>query len=163
MAMTADWAADLDEVERPKPEPRRVERPVDILSFIVAGNATFTLSGRTTRFTYRVRANDAGTLFFVGVLSGPDNNADYSYLGTLRSARGENLTLTKKSRAGDDAQSVRAFRWFWRALTEKDEASLAKVEFRHEGRCGRCNRLLTVPESLDRGIGPECWERMGGE
>ena len=28
------------------------------------------------------------------------------------------------------------------------------------GRCGKCGRTLTDPESIDRGIGPECWSRM---
>jgi hypothetical protein len=32
------------------------------------------------------------------------------------------------------------------------------LEVWHEGRCGRCGRALTVPESVERGIGPECWE-----
>jgi Family of unknown function (DUF6011) len=27
--------------------------------------------------------------------------------------------------------------------------------------CGRCGRRLTNPLSLERGIGPECWEKMG--
>lgn len=28
------------------------------------------------------------------------------------------------------------------------------------GRCGKCGRTLTDPESIERGIGPECWSRM---
>lgn len=28
------------------------------------------------------------------------------------------------------------------------------------GRCGRCNRTLTDAVSRDRGIGPDCWEKM---
>lgn len=162
MTMTADWADTLDEVEAAAPKPRRIERPVDILAYAAAGNATFTLQGRHSRFTYRVRLNDAGTLYFVGVLTGSDNTSDYSYLGTVACEERAPYKHGRKSRVGEDAPSVRAFAWFWRALTTKDEEALAQVEFRHEGRCGRCNRLLTVPESLDRGIGPECWEKMGG-
>jgi hypothetical protein len=26
----------------------------------------------------------------------------------------------------------------------------------HAGHCGKCNRLLTVPESVESGLGPEC-------
>ncbi|HUW44785.1 MAG TPA: DUF6011 domain-containing protein [Dehalococcoidia bacterium] len=29
-----------------------------------------------------------------------------------------------------------------------------------ETRCRVCGRLLTVPESVDRGIGPVCWARL---
>src|ERR1019366_4832357 len=35
----------------------------------------------------------------------------------------------------------------------------ANLEVWHEGKCGRCGRKLTVPESIERGIGPEC-ERL---
>jgi len=159
MAMVADWADALDEVE-PEEKRRRITRPIDILSYAGGGNATFTLVGRSSRFTYRVRLNDDGNLYFVGVLSGSDNNADYSYLGTVRVAEHSRYSHGRKSRVGEDAPSVKAFAWFWRALVEKDEDALAKVEFWHEGRCGRCGRLLTVPESVERGIGPECWARM---
>jgi hypothetical protein len=27
--------------------------------------------------------------------------------------------------------------------------------------CGRCGRKLTVPVSIERGIGPVCWSPMG--
>ena len=30
------------------------------------------------------------------------------------------------------------------------------VQVWHEGRCGKCGRKLTVPESLTSGLGPEC-------
>jgi hypothetical protein len=33
----------------------------------------------------------------------------------------------------------------------------------HEGKCGRCGRLLTVPSSIESGIGPECSKIMRGE
>jgi hypothetical protein len=32
----------------------------------------------------------------------------------------------------------------------------------HEGRCGRCGRRLTVPESIESGYGPECIGKIGG-
>ena len=36
------------------------------------------------------------------------------------------------------------------------------LEVWHEGRCGRCNRALTVPESIASGIGPECAKHVLG-
>ena len=36
----------------------------------------------------------------------------------------------------------------------------ANVEINHEGRCGRCGRALTVPESVASGIGPESALKM---
>jgi hypothetical protein len=34
-------------------------------------------------------------------------------------------------------------------------------EIRHVGKCGRCGRTLTDPDSINRGIGPDCAEMMG--
>ena len=33
---------------------------------------------------------------------------------------------------------------------------ITKADGWHEGRCGRCGRKLTVPESIEAGYGPEC-------
>jgi hypothetical protein len=128
----------------------------DALRFILAGNARFTLvSGKTgARFTFRVaRAKDADRrLWFVSVLSGPNNEADFSYLGLIGDDR--SFRLTKKSRASADAPSVRAFAWtLGRLVGSRD---IADAQIWHEGRCGRCGRALTVPESIERGLGPEC-------
>jgi Family of unknown function (DUF6011) len=64
----------------------------------------------------------------------------------------------QKSRVGREAPSAKAFDWAWRALTKGTMP--ANLEVWHEGRCGRCGRKLTVPESIARGIGPECAGRM---
>lgn len=36
--------------------------------------------------------------------------------------------------------------------------ALDRVEVWHEGSCGRCGRKLTVPSSIETGLGPECAE-----
>lgn len=126
----------------------------DAALFVKAGDAIFTVrSVRTgTRFTFRVTVcEDRPELFFVKVLTGSDNSGDYQYLGTIRDgvwAHG------RKSRITPDAPSARAFAW----LAPRLLAGIvpADVEIFHEGRCGRCARRLTVPESVARGIGPEC-------
>jgi hypothetical protein len=33
------------------------------------------------------------------------------------------------------------------------------MELWHEGRCGKCGRALTVPESIESGLGPVCESR----
>ena len=30
----------------------------------------------------------------------------------------------------------------------------------HSGRCGCCGRVLTDPEAISRGFGPECWKKV---
>jgi hypothetical protein len=42
-----------------------------------------------------------------------------------------------------------------------DECELPKgLKVHHEGRCCRCGRKLTVPESIETGLGPECASRL---
>jgi len=124
--------------------------------FILAGNATFTLvSAKTgTRFTYRIRAKevDGGKmLHFVSVLTGADNENDFTFLGTV--FEGKTFRHSAKSRIGLDALSARAFTWaFGRIITD----SLTDASVHHEGKCGRCGRKLTVPRSIEIGLGPEC-------
>lgn len=45
-----------------------------------------------------------------------------------------------------------------RKLTLDEAASWGKAT----GTCIVCARRLDVPESVDRGVGPVCWSRMGG-
>lgn len=134
----------------------RLTDPGDALAFIRAGHARFTLvSGRTgTRFTYKVRrCDDAGKeLWFVSLLTGADNEASYTYLGTLREQ--QSYVHGRKSRVGADAPGVKAFAWAYDAL--RNGVMPRELEVWHEGRCGRCGRALTVPESVVRGLGPEC-------
>lgn len=123
--------------------------------FVFAGNSIFTLVSKRTghRFTYGVRKAKNADVYFVNLLVGPNNMKDYMYLGIVKS--NGRFALTEKSRNGWEAQSVKAISWFLSHI-ESDQ-----VEMYHAGRCGRCRRRLTVPESIISGIGPECAKAMG--
>lgn len=128
--------------------------------FALAGNATFTLvSLKTgTRFTYRVQvAEDNATMHFVSVLNGPDNTRDYRYFGFIR--RGVFFHGGAKAKIAADAPSVKAFQWFW--VNTARSVEMPALEIHHAGRCGRCGRALTVPESIRSGFGSDCLEKMG--
>lgn len=135
----------------------------DFKSFALAGSARFTLVSRRTgtRFTYWVRAGDDPTrpIWFVRVLTGSDNENDYTYLGTI-SANDLKFWHGRKSPISSGAPSARAFEWSWNNHLRYDHIPDG-LEVWHEGRCGRCGRTLTTPESVARGIGPECAEKMG--
>jgi len=120
-------------------------------AFALAGNATLTLESLKTgaHFTYKVSKKEGADFFFVSVLSGPDNTSDYSYIGCLPAGR---RFVPKKGRT--PPPSAKGFDFFWRALTTGRVPSTLAVW--HEGRCGRCSRKLTVPESIESGIGPVC-------
>lgn len=130
-----------------------------VSAFVFGGKAIFTIVSRATgtRFTYRVtKGKERGASpapYFVSLLTGPDNTSDYSYIGCVFPSHPHVLVLTKASAAGPDAPSVKAFRWLLKCI-EADRFS--SIEFWHEGRCGRCGRRLTDPESIASGFGPEC-------
>jgi hypothetical protein len=130
--------------------------------FMLGGNATITIvSGKTgTRFTYKIRKADQDEVWFVSLLSGPDNERDYSYLGRL-DASGKLWAGRRTPKPGDvgvGAPSSLAFAYAWGRV----QAGLMRdsLEIWHEGRCGRCNRKLTVPASIESGFGPECAGRI---
>lgn len=161
-----EWAAEDARLGRSWPSPM-VE--VDqIRRFVLAGNATFTIVslGTGTRFTYRVRSTSRGpksamagvtvaerAVHHVAVLTGPSNEQDYQFLGTV--FPNKKYVAGRKSKIAPDAPSARAFTWFWIRLASGRGPSRV-AEFWHEGRCGRCGRCLTVPESIASGLGPEC-------
>lgn len=138
-------------------ERNRLKTIDAVREFVLAGNATLTLVSNATgaRFTYKVHRRDVTTPYFVSLLRGPDNNLDYQYLGYLKEVNDDvHYWHGVKSKIGRDAPSARAFIWFWQRV--RDGRLPESLEIWHEGRCGRCGRKLTVPESLARGIGPEC-------
>ena len=125
--------------------------------FLLAGNARVTFVSEKTgaRFTYRVRAKkvDGGkVLHFVGVLTGSNNEDDYTFLGTV--FEGTKFVHGRKSEIAPTAPSAKAFGWAWSHLATG--ALPPSCEVHHEGRCGRCGRALTVPESIESGLGPVC-------
>lgn len=129
-------------------------------AFILAGNATFTATSPKTgaRFTFKVRVSkqkEGDTrppVHFVSVMTGPDNEDHFEFFGTVFG--GDTFRHGAKARVTSDAPSAKAFAWiFPRVIAEAD---LHGVEIHHEGKCGRCGRKLTVPESIEIGLGPVC-------
>jgi len=129
-----------------------------------AGKSTVTfLSKNGNRFTYKVNKlkeeyktdPNGDDLFFVSVMNGPDNERNYSYMGTVFAKKnGEKVfKLTRKSKVTKEAMSLKAFVYVMHNLYRN---TLNGVQIFHEGRCGRCGRKLTVPASILNGIGPEC-------
>ena len=142
----------------PGTDSARISDTAHALRFMLAGNAhvTFVSTKTGTRFTYRVRQGEPRpgdtkpAPHFVAVLtSGSDG---YEYLGCIFG--GKMYSHGKKSRIGYEAPSARAFAWVWKHLS--GGTAPEGCEIHHEGRCGHCNRRLTVPSSLATGLGPEC-------
>lgn len=129
--------------------------PDQVKRFVLAGNARITIrSTKTgTRFTYRIRKSDDGKVWFVSLLNGADNDTSYVFFGLIRDNR--TFVHSRKSSITQDAPSAKAFHWFYHQVLDQGRMPEG-LEVWHEGRCGRCARPLTVPESIESGFGPEC-------
>lgn len=126
-----------------------------IIKFILGGNAIFTIQNIQSgnRYTYKVQRKEVSkdkVMWFVKLLSGPNNVLDYTYLGMIHDMK---FKATKATR--NAGVPFKAFQWFWTTLL-KEKSLPKKVKFYHSGRCGRCGRKLTVPKSIESGFGPEC-------
>lgn len=135
-----------------------------VLSYLLGGKGTVTLLNRESerRHTYRIQAPGKtaeerrnAEILFVSVLTGPENTKDYSYIGIIVRRTGEFKT-TKKSRLPMSDKRVSGFSWLMRQACRETLENYPHVEVRHHNRCGCCGRLLTVPQSIDTGLGPVC-------
>jgi hypothetical protein len=145
--------------------------------FFFGGKAIFTVENTQTNehVTYKIKITKPTPKFrFSSILlcqmTGTNNENHYSYVGKVnRSLWTERATqkvhaagtvdLTKGSKFADGSQQVIRGRWIVDHIVNNKPIP-DYLNVRHAGKCGRCGRTLTTPESLDRGIGPECWGIM---
>lgn len=127
--------------------------PIQAYEFMVAGNSTVTLKSTKTgkHFTYKLKKAKDKAILFVSLLFG-DNASDYIYIGCIFDDKG--LKTTKASKCTSDAPGFKAFSWAWNNIKRLNIPDALEVW--HEGRCGRCGRKLTEPESIACGLGPVC-------
>lgn len=130
--------------------------------FVTAGKATFTVESVTGQYyTYQVKHLPANSDFKeswrVKLLTGPDNTSSYTDLGKLDPNTG---VVTFKNNANPESTPARVIRWAMDIVWGRRELPVG-YKIHHEGRCGRCRRPLTVPSSIESGIGPECAKAIG--
>jgi len=135
-------------------------------------NGTFTIeSPKGGHRTFRVATVKRGKLEgkrILSLLSGADNEGDYQGFAFVME-RG--VIVWRKFRAPMSVAFIDGVSWDtnWSAwqkmatmlwsLSERGEESKwhdRGYRLLWEGRCVRCNRKLTVPESIRSGIGPVC-------
>ncbi len=126
--------------------------------FVKAGKAIFSVSNdKGDHYTYRINHREKTEqwpeCWFVSLLTGPNNEDDYTYLGMLDDS--QLVRLTAKSKYQPDSLPVKVIRWALK-LIYSGSALPPGYSINHCGCCGRCGRLLTVPSSVESGFGPEC-------
>lgn len=155
-------------------ETPTVRLPEISAKFVFAGRAIFvTENAAGEHITYRVRGHESefplgsGIMrksYFLNIKSpGGKRFADGSqspwrYIGVI--GLDGNVKLTNKSEYQPTSREVKVAAWSLRAIMDGKPLPEG-YRIRHSGKCGRCGRELTDPESMTRGIGPECWSLMG--
>lgn len=128
--------------------------------FILAGNARVTFKSVKTgdHFTFRIKkakpaegsTRQIPEVWFVSVMYDYESDG-YQYLGIIRNGK---FGASLKSQNMKSAPSYKCFSWSWEHLDHEN------LEVWHEGRCGRCGRALTDPQSIESGYGPECRRKV---
>lgn len=98
--------------------------------------------------------------YFVNLLRGPDNTADFAYMGVVRKDPPRFFWTQASGKVSRNAPAHKALVWMLDAMRCRRDVLGSSLEVWHEGRCGRCGRKLTVPESIAAGLGPECAGRL---
>lgn len=112
-------------------------------------------SHRTFRIhTQKLSAKFAAGKRVVSLLIGPDNSSDYEMVAFLGEAGPVPFKRHRNTRTGVHLDML----WDLANGGFVDGCDLSVSK-----RCLLCNHNLTDPESIERGIGPSCWEKMSHE
>lgn len=136
--------------------------------FLLAGRALFTVTNpKGDHYVYRVKQVESewplgsgkkSMAYFVSVkASGGDR--PFRYVGMLNTATGA-IKCTGKSVFLPGTKEYDVAVWACQAVITRKVIPVG-YRIEHAGKCGKCGRTLTDPESIERGIGPECWTRLG--
>lgn len=129
----------------------------DVANYVLAGKATVTVVSKdgARRYTYFVKKSPGHRdTYFVNLLVGPDNTKDYRFIGVYFSDD-KRFYVTRQYRSVDTHSwptYLRMAKHFFQVLDDPSD----EFTVYHSGKCGRCGRKLTTPESISRGLGPEC-------
>lgn len=99
-------------------------------------------------FTYRIREVKKGGLAgsrIIELLTGPDNTSNYKGFGFVTDKGGIRIWTRCYTEA-----------FIKHADLLMGNAQDKVVAWHQAGRCNRCGRLLTDPDSITRGLGPKC-------
>ena len=94
---------------------------------------------------------------WVSLLMGPDNTSDYT---TAALQRDDGSMMYMRDFQEDSVlRTAIATVLTPDSISHRESAREAYAEM--SGRCSNCNRMLTVPASLHRGLGPDCAAKLG--
>lgn len=116
-------------------------------------------SHRTLRLSDWVpdKRKEGAEVRWISLLTGPDNTSDY----TTACLQRDDGSLMYMRDFNDDGPLKSAVRVLLNPDGLNDRELAREAYAMASGRCANCNRKLTVPASLHRGLGPECASKLG--
>lgn len=124
--------------------------------FFTLGRAVFTVSNPGgERYTFKISKPKTKDIFFANLVNG--SQSGNAYLGVY-SPDTNTVRSTFKSVYKTGEKPFEVLAWALRATA--NQSIPAGYAIQHEGKCGRCGRELTTPESIEAGIGPECLKHI---
>lgn len=121
-------------------------------------NGIFTLLNKATKtyVTFKISTVRNGELKgkrIISKLVGSDNVNSYKGMAFLNNY--DSFNLWKKYR--NNPKNAQTISILLGMLKDGEKSPfLERIELKASKNCLRCNRLLTTPQSIDDGIGPEC-------
>lgn len=149
-----------------KPIIKSLVNPLRLPELFFAGRArlTFRNQEKGTHMTVHVKqAKDKRDrtkklpIYFVSVSLLGDGDTGYIFAGTLFTDSGT-VKLARDISWNDRMGQV--VRFIVSALKNPEILIEKNVALFHEGRCCRCGLPLTNPESIDRGLGDDCYGKV---
>jgi len=140
-----------------------------VIDFLLAGKSIITVKSlgprkpnMPERVTYKISCKrgvkpEEADIWFINVLTGPNNNSHYKYMGFIKYMPENNLIEYRRgntSSIGEDAPSNIIWSFVFKMFAKRQTSPLLEVW--HSGRCCRCGLRLTDPDSIALGLGPHC-------
>lgn len=135
------------------------------LPYMLAGKSEFVLHSTKTNqdFCYRLNKKEKidkenEYIYFLNIKQG----RDWKYAGVIWFKNEENKFYFSKGAKGEiDSNNldVKSLVFVLNKLQQGLEPQYCLVY--HTGKCGRCGKKLTTPESILTGLGPECCKKVG--
>ena len=134
------------------------DNPEILKEYITGGNSTFTIYSAklNKRYTYHILKDPIMVnRYIVSVMYGNDNEdlkGSFRFLGLFYE---DSMTL-KVNSIGVYKQDAAQMLDYFLSVVDNKRKWPTTCEFYPSQKCIKCGRLLTTPESITRGIGPDC-------
>lgn len=124
--------------------------------FMLGGNANFSITNTINgkEYKYKITKSKDGNIYFVKV----KNSNKYEYAGYLRLIN-ENIvySIGKQGTLNCNDEAIKGIIY---AFKHGNNELPNPMKMTHHCLCAKCGRKLDDEESILRGFGPVCWEKI---